>query len=343
MTQWRIVVYGLNILQLVMHPVVGSRGVLDGLDLLDLPDSNSKKGSRVMEKSTPMERLPLCYSDEIQFAYGICLEHRYDEKKPPNGTIKIYFKILRNRVLEIREREKNIDIRMEITDSWDDHRISFSPEYTKTIEYSGSPDVTINWYDRTKENQNIWYPDGIRMKTVSDETMAHSPFSQLRFRNSDATPNTTFVSRVREIHMSVYCEFHSTRFPLDTTYCAFRLSNEDARGLQLLFTPDMDHIGTKTFEIDGFNITMTYEHGHDLEDSSYIGFNLEMRRILSPFLFQYYMPAASVVLVSQISLITEIPGRTALLATLFLTLTNIFINHMVLSYLTCFIFMSCRI
>ena len=75
-------------------------------------------------------------------------------------TAQIYFKIQRNWVLEIREREKNIDIRMEITDSWDDHRISFSPEYTKIIKPSESPDITINWYDTTKENQNIWYPDG---------------------------------------------------------------------------------------------------------------------------------------------------------------------------------------
>ena len=330
MNQWLIVFYGLIVLQLVMNPVVGSHGVLDGLDL---PDSNSKKGTSVIEKSIPMERLPFCHSDQIEFAYGICLEHRYNEKTPPNRTItQIYFKILRNRVLEIREREKNIDIRMEITDTWEDHRISFSPEYIKNKKPSGSPDITINWYDSTKENQNIWYPDGIRMTTVSHETMAHSPFTHLRFKNSDAKPNTTFVSRVREIQMSVFCEFHSTMFPLDTTNCTFRLSNEDASGLQLLFDPDMKHIGTKTFGKDGFNITKTYEYGYNLEDSGYIGFNLEMRRVLSPFLFQYYLPAASVVFVSQISLLiplSSIPGRTGLLATLFLTLTNIFINHMV--------------
>ena len=146
-------------------------------------------------------------------------------------------------------------------------------------------------------------------------------------------PNRMLVSRVREIRLSLYCEFHSTLFPLDTQLCTFGLSNEDARILSLFFDPNMKFNTTKTFEKDEFTISTTYEDGYNLKHASYVGFHLKLKRILSPFVFQYYLPAASVVFLSQISLIiplSSIPGRIGLLATLFLALTNLFINHMVL-------------
>ena len=229
------------------------------------------------------DRSTFCLTGQKDFVYGLCLKNGYQDKEPPNRTTnEIYFSLKRIQFLEIREKEKYIDMSIEIIDTWEDHRISFRNQYTRNI---GPPDITINWYDKAVENQNIWYPDGMRMKTVSQEVLTHSPFSHLRFRNSDTKPITMFVSRVREIRTSFYCEFHSSKFPLDFTNCTFRLSNEDARGLQLHFDSVMKHNGTETFEKDGFNISKTYEKGFNLEDSYYIGFNLGMKRVLSPFLF----------------------------------------------------------
>lgn len=61
------------------------------------------------------------------------------------------------------------------------------------------------------------------------------------------------------------------------------------------------------------------------------GFDIELRRLVQPYIFQYYFPSAAIVAVSHISFIiplNSIPGRVGLVVTQFLTLTNIFIYQM---------------
>ena len=113
-------------------------------------------------------------------------------------------------------------------------------------------------------------------------------------------------------------------------------SNEDDKRLRLHFSPET--IVDKKWRLikDGFNITRTFKRGYTEKNDTFVGFEIELKRILSPYIFQYYLPCAAIVFVSQISFIippSSLPGRIGLLATLFLTLTNLFINHMV-----CFIY-----
>ena len=304
-----------------------NRSVVEGT--LDLDPDDMKRAKEYENIRKPL--WPTCGVREMNFAYGVCIDQRYEPKDPPNMTLtQIYYKIDSFEILEIKEKESNIDFFIEITDSWEDDRIKFSTSSLVT-----KPDITINWYDKTINT--IWYPDGVKMKIVSHESMMHksdSPFTHLRFRNVKTRHNSMFVSRIREMRISLYCTFHSNMFPLDSQNCTFRLSNEDATRLQLLFDHDASQNDTTVFEKYGFTISITYEDGSNTKDSLYIGLNLKMKRVISPFVFQYYLPAAAVVFLSQIGLIiplTSIPGRIGLLATLFLSLTNLFINHMVIS------------
>ena len=64
------------------------------------------------------------------------------------------------------------------------------------------------------------------------------------------------------------------------------------------------------------------------------GVEVEMKRQLSGYIYQYYLPSITIAIASSISFIiplTAIPGRVALVGTQFLTLTNIFIHQMVLT------------
>lgn len=299
---------------------------------LDLDPDDMKRAKEYENIKKPL--WPTCGEREMNFAYGVCIDQRYEPKDPPNMTLtQIYYKIDTFEILEIKEKESNVDLWIEITDSWEDGRIKFS-----TSSLVKTHDITINWYDKTMNT--IWYPDGIKMKRVSHESMMHesdSPFTHLRFRNVKARPNSMLVSRVREMRMSLYCAFRSNMFPLDSQNCTFRLSNEDAGRLQLFFDHDTNKNDTTVFEKYGFTISIIYENGINTKDSLYVGLNFEMKRVISPFVFQYYLPAAAVVFLSQIGLIiplTSIPGRIGLLATLFLSLTNLFINHMVISMIS---------
>ena len=133
--------------------------------------------------------------------------------------------------------------------------------------------------------------------------------------------------------MSLFYHFKFKDFPLDTQRCTFQITNQDAQYLQLIF-PVKKNLLSKNFTKDGFDINAEFSQGKVCNGgaTSCIEAEFIMRRIRSTFVFQYYLPCCAIVFVSQISFIvtpSSIPGRLGLLATQFLTLTNLFINHMV--------------
>jgi hypothetical protein len=78
---------------------------------------------------------------------------------------------------------------------------------------------------------------------------------------------------------------------------------------------------------------MENEYGEPVR--KFIGFEVELKRRMNPFVMKYYLPSAGIVFVSQISFLispSQLPGRVALLVTLFLVLTNIFTRQQVLYY-----------
>ena len=67
-------------------------------------------------------------------------------------------------------------------------------------------------------------------------------------------------------------------------------------------------------------------------EKDWVAFDITLKRKLRPFLMKYYLPSAAIVISSQISFIvpmTAIPGRSALLATLFLAQINMFTTQQV--------------
>jgi hypothetical protein len=89
---------------------------------------------------------------------------------------------------------------------------------------------------------------------------------------------------------------------------------------------------------DGFKITidpigtLTDPTKINQNSTGDFGFDKILKRVVQPYMFQYYLPCAAIVVISQISFIIPIfaiPGRVPLVVTQFLTLTNIFISQMV--------------
>ena len=116
-------------------------------------------------------------------------------------------------------------------------------------------------------------------------------------------------------------------------YCILSIANEDPqRQHPLLWPGENTHFTKAKFSKRGFTITTNLEEGMNIAHESYLGIKFKVQRSLSTSALQYYLPSAAIVLVSHISFIiplSAIPGRIGLLATLFLTLINLFINHMV--------------
>ena len=146
--------------------------------------------------------------------------------------------------------------------------------------------------------------------------------------------NTTFVVYRVEAKAEVYCDFFLSRFPLDCQTCKFRLGSQANDVKFILYDPENSHHQPKKYEAVKFEVDVTFPKKSRLETgkNEEVGFDMKMRRIISPFIFKVYLPCMAIVAASSISFIiplSAIPGRIALMVTQFLTLTNLFIYHMV--------------
>ena len=296
----------------------------------------------------------------ICIRWVICFDKGYNVEIPPNPPLtEVFFNYSSPEILEIREKQKSITLGIQIRTIWEDCRIKVFSYLTWSLEYEFGYNIMgvhipWHWYKYWEGSKSgglpVWYPDGIGMVNIIErnvEEMYH-PFTSISFVTGTefikmfkglpknewqiADPNTTAIIVKRDLRVTVPCDFDASRFPFDVHVCKFGHSNEDARNLIPKFYPLMKLDSPPTFLKDGFEITRLLENGTRLKKYSYIGLNFKIKRILGPFVFQYYLPSAAIVFVSQISFVipsSATPGRVGLLATLFLTLTNLFIHHMV--------------
>ena len=269
-----------------------------------------------------------CEKEQVLLYKRICIDKNYDTENLPSNqdAIPIYYVVKEMDILEINEKGKTIEIEMGLVRGWQDERIDLYDE--DLVEFHKIP-------------SQLWFPSDKKRHARSME----QDIELLLIGQHDSSG--AWVMTYSEIYLNLHCDFKFAKFPMDTQHCQFMLTNENSDYLQLLplanessgqlralLSLDEEKEALAFLELDGFEITTLFVHGNDLGDKalSYWGFNLTMRRITSTCVFQYYVPGAAIVCVSHISFIIphySIPGRIGLLATLFLTLMNIFINHMV--------------
>ena len=138
------------------------------------------------------------------------------------------------------------------------------------------------------------------------------------------------------------CNFDFSNYPLDDQNCNFRMVLYDVNVTfyDHLFM-DYGFPALKEIEMQGFKITKTLVGSVYIDLDSFIpysafGIEFKIKRIIKPYLMQYYIPCFTIVVVSFLSFvvpISAIPGRVGLVVTQFLTLTTIFIHQKVFIYL----------
>ena len=282
-----------------------------------------------------------CAAGGRLLAKGVCINDDYQENEAPDQHItSIYCTIYHHEVLEIKEKEKKVEVDVKMTSFWIDDRVKANFSTPNPFPYFEIPGITIPW---SKNMQYLWFPGGSEIDGVHKIKLLHDPVTVVHvsrvgwFSGLDFNSNATLVGVVREYQGSLFCGFNFTDFPMDTQLCQFRLITKIGQEQHLsLYEPwqTTSYHAVKRYELDGFDITVSYVDGNlrTRKGASYIGLNIEMHRLSHPFLFQYYLPCIAIVFVSQLSFIippSAIPGRIGLVATQFLTLTNLFIHQMV--------------
>ena len=269
---------------------------------------------------------------------NVCLKKGYGVDKPPGNdkVTTVYNAFIRQKVLGMGEKEGTVTIEIKQLTIWKECRIKTNVKMCNAeIKLKSNPNA-INPYP-------IWTPDSHpNIDNLKERKALYtSGFSELMISPNNPirefNPNTTLIFATHEFKATVSCAFNFSSFPLDTQHCPFRTGSTGPGGdiINVLYDPDnKGYHSMKEYETSEFDIIVKFVGSPLTQESSTdkFGFDIEMKRHIESYFFQYYLPCMSIVMVSLISFIvplSAIPGRIALVVTQFLTLTNIFIHQMV--------------
>ena len=307
---------------------------------------------------------------------NVCITKDYDYSHPPRKITKVFNVYKSINVINIDEKQRIITVNIKMFSTWEDSRIKvkFSndepiilPPYTKTMNYllvwislqSGS--IT-----NLKEIKHLLDP------IVFGWTILHPyiPIDNHLLPPNSFTEKATFVSSEIEWQVTIFCDFEFSYLPFDTQVCKVRFFNSNVNVTMIKaqndentskgaskktnsanysvgMASDMNYLNE--YSVNGFRMTTkiidtslkyTDWGTYRIVESIY-GFDIKMKRRLNPYIYQYYLPAITLVIITSLSFIIPLsatPGRVSLVVTQCLTLTNIFINERVRKLFTCFMY-----
>ena len=141
------------------------------------------------------------------------------------------------------------------------------------------------------------------------------------------------ISMKMRFIVTIRCNFIYKGYPMDNQLCKIRFSTDRLKRL-VFFLDDPKGIcdeSNKGYQVNGFHVSPSCVNDTKGELHE-IGVDFYLTRVITAHLLQHFLPSAIIVFVSQASFqipLTAIPGRISLVVTLFLALTNIFINEQV--------------
>ena len=286
------------------------------------------------------------------FAQHVCILPGYEANEMPrneNETAQIVVTLFSALVLDVKERENRLTVKISQFLQWFDPRI-------KLNKHKKPDKMGIVWISQ-KNIDRIWHPNlDMYTKNLEDWKSLHEPNvyrklviltdpknkgAENRTRqmesqnlNGNDTENLSSLNKITKLgalkawKAIIRCVFDFASYPFDVQRCKFLQFGNQGMDLECNTASNkiewMQKIGEFYVEIQAVG-----KHDNDS-----IGFDIVLERAVEPYLYQYYIPSMAIVFVSQISFIiplNAIPGRVALVATQFLTLVNIFIHQIVSS------------
>ena len=274
--------------------------------------------------------------DEHADVHWACIPPGYSKYELPDKTnvtaIDIALEI--QEVLRINDKDYSISFSAYFNVYWLDNRIRLRPDFGQD-QRDANPNLKpgeISVPISHEFSKDLWVPNVLIYNLKS--------YKVIDVLNKLAG---LWISDTKEIlysqatHISFICPMRFDKFPLDQQTCKFTLGSYSYNDEVMVFktraagyaAPKVSnnialdyHIEIKQLKKDDTNL----DYG-GLGNYSLAGFELVLHRYVSTYIITYYLPSGLFVIVSWISFLIPmdvIPGRMALLVTLFLVLVNIF-------------------
>ena len=281
---------------------------------------------------------------------NVCIRNDYNGLIHPTSN-KVYIKFSYfPQILGIDEEEETIDVEIDMVNIWEDDRIQvnlISLENEKLIKPQGAKNSRIrtlplkiqNLCKPSENTLKIWTPQDqgfhVKRKIKKNDDVEEDPWGIEKFRLRLTIPlneTTPLIAMKMKFSARLQCKFHYIGYPLDKEKCSLRFGSKRAYPMDLsLDDPDgLCNDPKNGYERNGFYISA--KCFNESEGPYQVGVDFSVDRNIIKHVFQYYLPSAMIVLISQTSFVfplSALPGRTGLVVTQFLALTNIFINEQV--------------
>ena len=273
----------------------------------------------------------------------VCIQKGYQKFEPPKARVPISLFVydLGTTLSEINEERKTLNLDIQLSLYWEDSRIQ--GKFLDEMDIHMLPPIL-------KDGTSLIWAPGTEIENLRKLTFLNDPIKFnwvfLRTPSPDEysifDPNSTIVNVYVEWHVEISCKFDFSGYPFDDQVCGFRMFLWDShiihvgRGINPLGDSSLlsdEAIQTHGFEVWKYRINATqHQWPGTVFQFGKFGYDIKIRRIFKPYVYQYYLPCALIVIASCLSFIipiSAIPGRVGLVVTQFLTLTNLFINQKV--------------
>lgn len=267
----------------------------------------------------------------------VCLPKEYSKFELPTkgglNIIRVTIEI--SEVLRINDKDYSITFACYFNVQWLEKRISLGPEFGREqagpgVNTTGNPDIIVPM--NLEFVKDLWLPNIFiyNLKTYKVIDVLNKLAGL--WIGGDRT-----VLYSQATHITFICPMRFDKFPLDTQRCKFQVGSYSYDDTIMRFITEVAGYspskGGNSIALDyAINIMPLKRSdsvflGGSLGNFSLAGFEMVLHRYVSTYIITYYLPSGLFVIVSWISFLIPmdvIPGRMALLVTLFLVLVNIF-------------------
>jgi len=265
--------------------------------------------------------IPRCNPDNMgDNPFCIPLDYNKDLIPPTEGPLEVFVDIFIFEVSKINDIELTMTFELYFDLSWTESRFLINESSTKWGE-DGSFMGSTNFVS------SLWLPDIqiFKCKQFKKRQIVTDVAGLILF-------NTKQLLYTVSTEVIIDCPMKFSGYPLDHQSCKFLVGSYIHDNTQINFSGkyehDVENQRAQQYVLKCVNLGPNDTVIHWANKSfSQTGFQVDMFRRRTPVLLQVYLPSGLFVIVSWISFIVPpevVPGRMALLVTLFLVLVNIF-------------------
>merc|ERR1719411_1243575 len=235
------------------------------------------------------------------------------------------FKFVIDEISNINDKTQSMMVSMYFAVSWLEPRLEINETAQEWIEDRTGPKDQVNESPETLKY--LWYPE---LEIYGLETFTRQKV--LKEMSGVRIMKNKTINYELNVHITISCQMNFDDYPLDAHACQFQVGSyydtEEVVKCNAHFIYDVHRQRSLQHLIQIEELPSNFKTVR-LPSGVYsaAGFQVKLQRKQMQFLVQVYLPSCMFVVVSWVSFLIKpevVPGRMAMLVTLFLVLINIF-------------------